>query len=205
MSGSYYERAMRHPISSRWHKNCVELVKALMPSLPHEKHLDVGCGDGVRIRLVKPEGEIIGVDLDEGMLEAAGKRGITAFRESAESLHFPDESFDLVTAIEVFEHLEHPVLAFAEIYRVLKPRGFFVCITPNESFLFEAIWKVWTNFGMGRFWKSKHVHDYALWGHTRTGLSLVDYLRDAGFRPEKTASTNYGMIVGVRSVKVQEP
>lgn len=202
MSESYYERAMRHPISSRWHRNCIALVKSLMPDLPEAKHLDVGCGDGVRIRLVKPVGEILGVDVDEAMLGAAEKRGITTFRESAESLHFPDDSFELVTAIEVFEHVEHPVLAFAEIHRVLKPRGFFVCVTPNDSLLFEMVWTMWTNLGMGRFWKSKHVHDYTLWGHTRSGLSLIDYLRDAGFRPERTASTNYGMVVGVRSTKV---
>lgn len=202
MTDSYYERAMRHPISSRWHRDCIDLVKSLIPKLPHEKHLDVGCGDGVRIRIAKPDGEITGVDTDQDMLDAAGARGITAFRESVESLHFEDKSFGLVTAIEVFEHIEHPVLAFAEIYRVLKPHGFFVCVTPNDSLMFQLVWKVWTNFGMGRFWKSKHVHDYALWGHTRTGLSLIDYLRDAGLRPEKTASTNYGMIIGVRSIKV---
>ena len=202
MTESYYERAMRHPISSRWHRNCVELVKSLMPNLADEKHLDVGCSDGVRIRMVKPEGEITGVDTDEDMLDAARTRGITTFHESVDSMHFPAESFGLVTAIEVFEHIEHPVLAFAEIHRVLKPHGFFVCVTPNDSLAFEVIWKAWTNFGMGRFWKSKHVHDYTLWGHTRTGLSLIDYLRDAGFRPEKTASTNHGMIVGVRSIKV---
>ena len=201
MIESYYERAMRHPLSSRWHRNCVELVKSLMPDLAGEKHLDVGCGDAVRIRMVKPEGEIIGVDTDEEMLEAARTRGIITFHESVESMHFPGESFGLVTAIEVFEHIEHPVLAFAEIHRVLKPHGFFVCVTPNDSLAFEVIWKAWTNLGMGRFWKSKHVHDYALWGHTRTGLSLIDYLRDAGFRPERTASTNRGMIVGVRSIK----
>jgi len=173
-----------------------------MPDLIGEKHLDVGCGDAVRIRMVKPEGEIIGVDTDEEMLEAARTRGIITFHESVESMHFPGESFGLVTAIEVFEHIEHPVLAFAEIHRVLKPHGFFVCVTPNDSLAFEVIWKAWTNVGMGRFWKSKHVHDYALWGHTRTGLSLIDYLRDAGFRPERTASTNRGMIIGVRSIKV---
>jgi 2-polyprenyl-6-hydroxyphenyl methylase/3-demethylubiquinone-9 3-methyltransferase len=202
LSESYYERAMRHPISSGWHRNCVGLVKSLMPRGSCEKHLDVGCGDGVRIRLVKPEGEIVGVDVDEGMLEEARKRGIRTFCESAEALHFPDESFDVVTAIEVFEHVQHPVLAFAEIHRVLKSHGFFVCVTPSNSLLFKLVWNLWTNAGMGRFWKEKHVHDYALWGHTKTGLSLVDYLRDAGFRPEKTASANYGMVVGVRSLKV---
>ncbi len=164
--------------------------------------MDVGCGDGVRIRMAKPYGKIIGIDTDQDMLDAARTRAVTAFRESVESVHFPDSSFGLVTAIEVFEHIEHPVLAFAEIYRVLKPRGFFVCVTPNDSLMFQLIWKAWTNLGMGRFWKSKHVHDYALWGHTRTGLSLIDYLRDAGFRPERTATANYGMIIGVRSIKV---
>jgi len=173
-----------------------------MLGLDDMRHLDVGCGDGVRIRLAKPAGKIVGVDTDRAMLEAAKTRGITTYQESVESLHFSSESFELVTAIEVFEHIEHPVLAFAEIQRVLKPRGFFICVTPNDSFLFQTLWALWTNVGMGRFWKSRHVHDYSLWGHTRTGLSLVDYLRDAGFRPERTASTNLGMVVGVRSIKV---
>ncbi|MEM3521973.1 MAG: class I SAM-dependent methyltransferase [Candidatus Bathyarchaeia archaeon] len=199
---SYYEKAMKHPIASTWHKNCIKLVKSLMPNKEGLKHLDVGCGDGVRIRMVKPKGEIVGIDIDDEMLSYAKKRGIITFKESIEKMHFPDNSFDLVTAIEVFEHVEHPVLGFAEIYRVLKPRGFFICVTPNHSLIFSIIWKFWTRFGMGKYWREKHIHEYNLWSHTKSGMSLIDRLRDIGFKPEKTASTNFGMIVGVRSLKV---
>lgn len=199
---SYYERAVRHRLSSRWHRNCIQLVKSLMPSNDRViQHLDVGCGDGVRMRLIKPEGKIVGIDSDPEMLEYARTKGIDARSGNVEKLPFDHETFDLVTAIELLEHVEHPVLAFQQIYRVLKFGGVFICVTPNDSFLFRTIWKLWTSFGMGRFWKSKHVHDYSLWGHTKTGISLIDYLRDAGFRPERTASTNLGMVVGVRSVK----
>lgn len=182
----------------------VEMIRSLMPirDLTKLKHLDIGCGDGYRIRLVKPVGEIVGIDLDENMVAQARKRGVTAYVGDAEDLHFPDESFDLVTSIEVLEHVPHPTVALAEAYRVLKRGGFFICVTPNASFLFSVIWKLWTARGLGRIWRDKHIHEYKLWGRTKSGVSLVDRLRDVGFKPEKTASTNLGMVNGVRCVKI---
>jgi len=52
---SYYEKAMKHPIASRWHKNCINLVKSLMSNKSGLRHLDVGCGNGVRIRMIVRE------------------------------------------------------------------------------------------------------------------------------------------------------
>jgi len=46
-------------------------------------------------------------------------------------LPFCDDSFDLVTANMVLEHLEEPDAVFAEVTRVLAPGGHFVFVTPN--------------------------------------------------------------------------
>jgi len=200
---SYYVRALRHPLSAPWHRRVIGMVKGLMPNDPPGPHLDLGTGDGVRIRMVRPKGRIVGVEPDPIMAAHARRRGIVVHERSAEKLPFRDRSFKLVTCIEMLEHVEHPVLVLAEAYRVLKAGGFFICVVPNETLLFHAIWKVWTSFGMGRFWHEKHLHEYNLWKHTKGTPSLIAMLESIGFVPEKVATTNLGMVVGVRSIKVR--
>jgi len=181
------------------------MVKDLMPAnYDRMRHLDIGCGDGVTIRKVKPEGEIIGVDIDEEMLNYARKRGIDAHVVNAEDLSMlGDETFDLITCLDTLEHLQHPALALSEAYRVLRKRGFLVITTPNVTILFRLVWWMWTKFGMGKFWKSSpHLLMYNLWNPTETGMSLIERLRDVGFKPEKTARTNWGMVAGVRATKI---
>jgi ubiquinone/menaquinone biosynthesis C-methylase UbiE len=181
------------------------MTRELLPSgYERMKHLDLGCGDGFTIRMIKPAGEIVGLDTDPEMLEHARRRNLATKQGTAEDLSsFPKDSFELVTCIETIEHLEHPALALAEIYRVLKLRGFLVITTPNVNWIFRIIWALWTRFGMGKRWeRSPHLFEYNLWGSTRYGMSLIERLRDAGFRPEKTAKCNYGMVAGVRAVKL---
>lgn len=48
---------------------------------------------------------------------------------SAEALPFPDESFDQILCSEVLEHIEHPEVAVAEMYRVLHPGGTVIITT----------------------------------------------------------------------------
>jgi len=79
------------------------------------RHLDIGCGDGVTIRMIKPEGEMMGIDINEEMIKHARQKGITAHIANAEDLSmFGDETFDLVTCLDALEHLQHPTLA--ELY-----------------------------------------------------------------------------------------
>jgi ubiquinone/menaquinone biosynthesis C-methylase UbiE len=51
----------------------------------------------------------------------------------ADAMHLPfsDDSFDLITANMVLEHLEDPDSVFAEVARVLAPGGHFAFVTPN--------------------------------------------------------------------------
>lgn len=51
---------------------------------------------------------------------------------SGESIPWPDETFDVVFACNVLEHLSNPEAVFSEIFRVLKPGGVFLAKTPNR-------------------------------------------------------------------------
>lgn len=98
--------------------------------------LDVGCGTGRMLELLKPDvGSIAGVEPSEGMLQRARERlsGVPLERVSGESLPFPDASFDAAFASCVFHHA--PRAAFGplvrEMARVLKPGGAAVVFEHN--------------------------------------------------------------------------
>lgn len=202
---SYYDRASRNFFAREWHQNIATLVRRLLPqNYDSLKHLDIGCGDGFTIRMIKPQGMITGVDVDPVMLRYAAARGIQTVNSDIRNIPMLDDnSFDLITCLDVLEHVEHPTLALAEAYRILRRDGFFILTTPNVTLTFRLLWWMWTNMGMGKYWKScPHVHTYNLGKTTKTGLSLIECFRDVGFKPEQTLLTNWGMTAGLRAVKL---
>ncbi len=86
--------------------------------------LEVGCGTGLILRrLADVARSAVGVDLSEGMLGGARKRGLRAVQGSATALPFADASFDLVCSFKVLAHVEPIEQALAEIARVTRPGG----------------------------------------------------------------------------------
>ncbi len=72
---------------------------------------------------------LVGVDVDERLAE----HPLLTYRVKAlgGALPFKDNSFDLVTANMVVEHLDNPEAFLADVYRVLRPGGRFLFHTPN--------------------------------------------------------------------------
>jgi len=112
-----------------------------LPPLDHQiRALDVGCGVGYTLRRLPDGFEKIGVDYSFSALKLAKQQlgqAVGLVRSSGCALPFEDDSFGLVTCIEVLEHLEDDSKAVSEISRVLKPGGFLIASVPNHHYFPE--------------------------------------------------------------------
>ena len=87
-----------------------------------KKVLDLGCRDGSFTENYIDGNEVIGVDVDDVALSLCRERlGIQTFHlDLNESVPFQNESFDVVVAGEIIEHLIFPELFIKEVNRVLR-------------------------------------------------------------------------------------
>jgi len=94
-----------------------------------QRVLDVACGTGVLARAaarrVEPEGEVVGLDINQGMLAVARQKAphIEWQAGPAEALPFEDDNFDAVVSQFSLMFFEDRPAALAEMRRVLRPGG----------------------------------------------------------------------------------
>jgi SAM-dependent methyltransferase len=99
-----------------------------------EQVLDLGCGAGtdtlIAAQMVGPSGRVTGIDMTPEMLakarasaEEMGVANVAFVEGEAESLPFPDASFDVVISNGVIDLVPDKDAVFSEIQRVLKPGG----------------------------------------------------------------------------------
>lgn len=100
--------------------------------------LDVGCGAGFLSNALALAGlDVTGVDLAEDSLAVARRHDSTQSvvyqTADAYALPFADNSFEVLTAMDFLEHVEHPEQVIKEFARVLKPGGLFIFHTFNRN------------------------------------------------------------------------
>ena len=98
--------------------------------------LDVGCGTGANLLMLSKFGEAEGVDVSHDALSFCRERGVQKVTHgAAEQLPYDDASFDLVTALDVVEHLDDDLAGLKEFRRVLRPGGRALLFVPTFMFL----------------------------------------------------------------------
>lgn len=105
---------------------------------PGRRVLDAGCGLGYGSRLLRHAGasEVIGVDIAESVVEAAGadvEPGLRFEVGDVSGLDYEDGAFDLVVCLEVIEHVHDQRRVIGELVRVLAPDGILVVSSPNRA------------------------------------------------------------------------
>ena len=118
------------------------VVSAVLP--PHQccqppRVLDAGCGSGRTLDMLRPWGELSGIDVDDAAIGVARARGHADVRHCpVETLPWEDSTFGLVTCLDVIEHTDDDVRALAELRRVLAPGGTLVTTVPAYELLWSS-------------------------------------------------------------------
>jgi SAM-dependent methyltransferase len=149
-----------------------QIIQSPKSKIQNPKILDVGCGTGGNLEMLAKFGAAEGVDVSDDALEFCRQKGLKAHKGLAENLPFDDESFDVVTALDVVEHLDDDVSGLKEMYRVLRRGGKTLIFVPA----FMWLWGVQDDV-------SNHRIRY-------TKQQIVERLEQAGFEIERATYAN---------------
>ena len=99
--------------------------------------LDVGCGDGFHLDLLRKHGPpgwtVRGIDTDTRAVDAARRHGLDVEEGLVEDADIEPGSIDLALCIQTIEHVADPVALLRAIARLLKPGGRLYLITDNTG------------------------------------------------------------------------
>ena len=162
-----------------WYTGRRKILESFLEDICHgitdrrPRILDVGCGTGANLLMLSKYGDAEGVDVSEDALAFCRERGLENVKlGAAEKLPYEDGTFDLVTALDVVEHLDDDLGGLREMRRVLRPGGRVLLFVPTFMFL----WGLQDDV-------SNHRRRYRL-------PELRRVLEQAGFEIERTTYAN---------------
>jgi SAM-dependent methyltransferase len=135
--------------------------------------LDVGCGTGTNLGLLRDFGAVEGVDPEAAAVEFCHGRGERRVRQAAGSdLPYEDDRFDLITLLDVIEHAPDDQVLLSEARRVLAPGGRVLVTVPAYAWM-------WGD-------QDRIAHHYRRY----TRPLLVESLSQAGLEPLRSSYFN---------------
>lgn len=151
------------------------------------KLLDIGCATGTLLGIAQENGwKAVGVEPSKWASKIGKEKyGLNIVQGTLETVKFKNKSFDVVTCLDVIEHVSSPKKLLAGIHRILKKDGVLCIVTPDIGSLISRI--------LGENWW--HIRPDHIYYFTEETISLL--LLSQGYRVEKigryrwTFSLNY--------------
>ena len=128
-------RYIRDAVDGHWHGDPAE-----RHPLSGKRVLDMGCGAGLLAEpLARLGGRVTGIDAAPENIEAARSHavqsGLTIDFRTGDAAAVAGETFDLVTCLEVIEHVSDPTAFVTSLAELLAPGGLLILSTPNRTAL----------------------------------------------------------------------
>ncbi|OGS22895.1 MAG: hypothetical protein A2252_07400 [Elusimicrobia bacterium RIFOXYA2_FULL_39_19] len=128
----------------------------------NKKVLDLGCRDGYLTKHYSAGNDLTGVDIDKSALQICAnnlKINTLWLNLNEENIPFDDNTFDVVVASEIIEHLFSPEKTLEKVMKVLKRNGLFIGSVPNSFRLKNRI-----KFMLGKEFEDDitHLHHFSI-------------------------------------------
>jgi SAM-dependent methyltransferase len=171
-----------------WYRGRRRVIRAELDRLPLPAGaaiLDAGCGSGRTMQELVDYGTVSGIELSEPAAEVARARGLgEVMIGRLEELPWAEESFDLITCLDVIEHTPDDRVTLAELWRVCRPGGYLLLTVPAYPLLWSE-------------------HDVANHHHRRyTRASLRAAARGAGWTLERMSAFNSLLLAPAAAVRL---
>ncbi len=145
--------------------------------------LDIGCGSGQFLSAARSFGwRLCGTEIAESARDVLDANGFEVFYGKLKEAGFHEEHFDVITMLELIEHLADPLEYLEEAFRILRRGGLLFVTTPNFNSL--------SRFLIGDSWRvidvPEHLHYFSVGSLkrilARTGFRIIS-LKTTGFDP----------------------
>lgn len=118
----------------------LDLARRFLKKEYDNEILDIGCGTGMVLRNLQQLGTVKGLDFSPVAVKYSNMRvnGAVKLGSITDSMPFGENSFNLITLLDVIEHLDDDGMALRKAYDLLKDRGILICTVPAYKFLWSG-------------------------------------------------------------------
>jgi ubiquinone/menaquinone biosynthesis C-methylase UbiE len=141
MKKSEYQKMYEMEETYWWHVGRKEIIKKVLSRLDLNKNtkiLNVGSGTGGTVPMLEHFGGVDNVDTSDSAIAYAKSKGIKNIKKvQGIKLPYKSNSFDVLVALDVLEHIEDDSKALLEWHRVLKNNGKGIITVPAYQWLWS--------------------------------------------------------------------
>ncbi len=176
--------------------NAAAIVNQVGRFVPAGNWLDVGFGDGSVLLAAQEFGYgTVGLDIRGDNVEAMKEFGIEAYELCLEQFN-PAVQFDVISMINVLQHVPFPGSAVEHAARVIKPKGIFHLVLPNMA---TSVWEAMDKQKNNPFWADMEIY------HHFTRDRLYKLLAQHGFGPVAyNISERFRCTMEVTAIKIPD-